>query len=493
MGVRRDSFAGIFLVGLIFGFAGISNGGITSSYVRNDDLSLDMPLDSDVFRVPPGYNAPQQVHITQGDHEGKGVIVSWVTPDEPGSKTVLYWAENSELKNVAEGFILKYKYFNYTSGYIHHCTIKDLEFDTKYYYEVGVGNTTRQFWFITPPRPGPDVPYTFGLIAGDLGQTHDSNRTVTHYELNPTKGQTLLFVGDLSYADDYPFHDNSRWDTWGRFIERSAAYQPWIWTAGNHEIDFVPEIGESKPFKPYTHRYHVPYRASGSTSPMWYSIKRASAYIIVLSSYSAYGKYTPQYKWLEKELPKVNRTETPWLIVLMHCPMYNSYAHHYMEGETMRVMYEPCTSINLKDALPIFSQLVKIVLECYSGDGGLVKDSGAIAAIYVDTRLERISNIAYNIVNDLCTPIRDQSAPIYITIGDGGNLEGLVTSMTEPQPSYSAFREPSFGHGILDIKNRTHAYFGWHRNQDGYAVEADSVWLHNRYWNPLKASSVAAL
>ncbi|KAJ6399534.1 hypothetical protein OIU77_020150 [Salix suchowensis] len=107
--------------------------------------------------------------------------------------------------------------------------------------------------------------------------------------------------------------------------------------------------------------------------------------------------------------------------------------------------------------------------------------------------LERISNIAYNIVNGLCTPIRDQSAPIYITIGDGGNLEGLVTSMTEPQPSYSAFREPSFGHGILDIRNRTHAYFGWHRNQDGYAVEADSVWLHNRYWNPLKASSVAAL
>lgn len=36
----------------------------------------------------------------------------------------------------------------------------------------------------------------------------------------------------------------------------------------------------------------------------------------------------------------MNRTETPWLIVLMHCPLYNSYVHHYMEGETMRVMYE---------------------------------------------------------------------------------------------------------------------------------------------------------
>ena len=52
------------------------------------------------------------------------------------------------------------------------------------------------------------------------------------------------------------------------------------------------------------------------------------------------GKYTPQYEWLEAELPKVNRSETPWLIVLMHSPWYNSYNYHYMEGETMRVMYE---------------------------------------------------------------------------------------------------------------------------------------------------------
>lgn len=78
--------------------------------------------------------------------------------------------------------------------------------------------------------------------TGDLGQTYDSNITLAHYEKNPNKGQTVLYVGDLSYADNYPFHDNVRWDTWARFVERSVAYQPWIWTAGNHEIDFVPEI-----------------------------------------------------------------------------------------------------------------------------------------------------------------------------------------------------------------------------------------------------------
>ena len=51
----------LFLVFFILSDLELCNGGITSSYVRNDDLSLDMPIDSDVFRVPPGYNAPQQV------------------------------------------------------------------------------------------------------------------------------------------------------------------------------------------------------------------------------------------------------------------------------------------------------------------------------------------------------------------------------------------------------------------------------------------------
>ncbi|RWR74377.1 purple acid phosphatase [Cinnamomum micranthum f. kanehirae] len=462
MGLMKLIVFGVLGLLVFLDVPSFCNGGSTSSFIRKDEKAVDMPLDSDVFRVPPGYNAPQQVHITQGDHVGKGVIISWVTMDEPGSNMVLYWRSKSKQKFQKKGTVTSYKFYNYTSGYIHHCTIKHLEYDTLYFYEVGIGHTPRQFWFRTPPSIGPDVPYTFGLI-GDLGQSFDSNRTLSHYESNPN-GQTVLFVGDLSYADNYPFHDNVRWDTWGRFVERSAAYQPWIWTAGNHEIDFDPEIGETVPFKPYTHRYHVPYKASESTSPFWYSIKRASAYIIVLASYSAYGKYTPQYKWLESELPKVNRSETPWLIVLMHSPWYNSYNYHYMEGESMRVRYE--------------AWFVKYKVD--------VVFAGHVHAY---ERSERVSNIAYNIVNAKCSPVPDESAPVYITIGDGGNLEGLATNMTEPQPHYSAYREASFGHAIFYIKNRTHAYYSWHRNQDGDAVVADSMWFYNRYWNPLNEST----
>ncbi|KAL5975077.1 prolyl aminopeptidase [Asimina triloba] len=231
------------------------NGGITSSFVRKVEKTVDMPLDSDVFGIPPGYNAPQQVMIAAFSSSsvssfyflntpyilaGKAVIISWVTQDEPGSNTVLYGPEDDKRKFQAQGNVTSYRYYNYTSGFIHHCNVKNLKYATLYYYKVGIGNTTRQFWFRIPPRVGPDVPYTFGLI-GDLGQSYDSNITLSHYESNPN-GQTVLFVGDLSYADTFPFHDNVRWDTWGRFVERSAAYQPWIWTAGNHEIDFSPEI-----------------------------------------------------------------------------------------------------------------------------------------------------------------------------------------------------------------------------------------------------------
>lgn len=163
--------------------------------------------------------------------------------------------------------------------------------------------------------------------------------------------------------------------------------------------------GEIEPFKPFIHRYPTPYLASHSTSPLWYSIKRASAHIIVLSSYSAYGKYTPQYVWLETELGKVNRSETPWLIVMVHSPWYNSYDYHYMEGETMRVQFE--------------SWFVKYKVDVvFSGH------------VHGYERSQRVSNIAYDIVNGKCNPlVKDQSAPVYITIGDGGNIEGLASRL----------------------------------------------------------------
>lgn len=81
----------------------------------------------------------------------------------------------------------------------------------------------------------------FVLFPGDLGQTYNSLSTIEHYL--QSGAQTVLFVGDLSYADICHRNDiGMRWDTWGRFVEKIAAYQPWIWSAGNHEIEYMPNL-----------------------------------------------------------------------------------------------------------------------------------------------------------------------------------------------------------------------------------------------------------
>lgn len=51
----------VAVLGLVLNLAVVCNGGITSTFVRTIKYSADMPLDSDVFQVPPGHNAPQQV------------------------------------------------------------------------------------------------------------------------------------------------------------------------------------------------------------------------------------------------------------------------------------------------------------------------------------------------------------------------------------------------------------------------------------------------
>lgn len=52
----------------------------------------------------------------------------------------------------------------------------------------------------------------------------------------------------------------------------------------------------------------------------------------------------------------------------------------------------------------------------------------------------------------------------------------------DPQPDYSAFREASYGHSTLEIKNRTHAFYHWNRNDDGKKVATDAFVLRNQYW-----------
>ncbi|KAH8944817.1 hypothetical protein BDL97_12G005200 [Sphagnum fallax] len=137
--------------------------GRTSQYMRKTSASIDLPYTDPLVTAPPGENAPQQVHITQGDLVGKAVIVSWVTVQQSAPK-VWYGIKQGDYSRVKEGQTTRYKFYNYTSGFIHRVTLNSLQYNTKYYYKIG-DVTVREFWFLTPPEIGLDVAYTFGLIG----------------------------------------------------------------------------------------------------------------------------------------------------------------------------------------------------------------------------------------------------------------------------------------------------------------------------------------
>ncbi|CAN6221200.1 unnamed protein product [Urochloa humidicola] len=60
---RIGASATVFLLLLLAGCACPgARAGLTSEYRRHLGSAIDMPLDADIFRPPPGHNAPEQGH-----------------------------------------------------------------------------------------------------------------------------------------------------------------------------------------------------------------------------------------------------------------------------------------------------------------------------------------------------------------------------------------------------------------------------------------------
>lgn len=213
-------------------------------------------------------------------------------------------------------------------------------------------------------------------------------------------------------------------------------------TEGNHEVETIILLMEHA-FKSYNARWQMPYKESGSTSNLYYSFEVAGVHVVMLGSYTDFDKDSEQYKWLQADLARVNRARTPWLIVLLHAPWYNTNTAHQGEGEKMRQAMEPL----------FYAANVDIVF------------AGHVHAY------ERFARLYNNEANPF--------GPVYITVGDGGNREGLALEFNEPQSELSLFREASFGHGELRIYNATQAHWSWHRNQDDDSVIADEIWINS--------------
>ncbi|XP_057464308.1 purple acid phosphatase 18-like [Actinidia eriantha] len=395
---------------------------VKSDYVRpKPRKNLQFPWD------PKPSSQPKQVHISlAGDRHMR---VTWITSDKHSPSIVEYGTSRGKYNYIAQGESTSYTYLFYSSGKIHHTVIGPLEHSTTYFYRCG--REGPEFQLKTPPS---QFPVTFA-VAGDLGQTGWTKSTLDHIDL--CKYDVHLLPGDLSYAD----YIQSLWDTFGELVQPLASARPWMVTEGNHEKENIILLEDG--FQSYNARWKMPFKESGSSSNLYYSFEVAGVHLIMLGSYTDYDEYSDQYRWLKADLLKVDRKRTPWLLVLFHVPWYNSNRAHQGEGDNMKEAMESL----------LYAAGVDIV---FAGH------------VHAYERSKRV----YNGRLDRC-------GPVHLTIGDGGNREGLAHQYINPQPHWSDFREASFGHGELKVVNSTHAFWSWHRNDDDEPVRSDQVWINS--------------
>ncbi|CAA3021923.1 purple acid phosphatase 23 [Olea europaea subsp. europaea] len=474
---------------------------------RSFDPSLrrgsdDLPMNHPRLRKNVTSNFPEQIALALSTPTS--MWISWVTgdaqiglnvtpvdPSTVGSE-VWYGKERGKYSGKQTGVSVIYNQlypfeglWNYTSGIIHHVKIDGLEPETKYYYKCGDSSLkamSEELVFETLPLPGSGKYPGRIAVIGDLGLTSNSTTTIDHLIKNDPS--MILMVGDLTYANQYlttggkgascyscqfpdaPIRETyqPRWDGWGRFMEPLTSRVPMMVVEGNHEIE--PQVANVS-FQSYLTRFSVPSNESGSNSNFYYSFDSGGVHFIMLGAYVDYNKTGAQYVWLQKDLQKVDRSVTPWLVAAWHPPWYNSYSSHYQEFECMRLEMEAL----------LYEYGVDIV---FSGH------------VHAYERMNRVFNYTL-----------DSCGPVYITVGDGGNIEkvdvdhaddpgkcpsasdnipecGGVCHMNfsfgpakgkfcwDRQPEWSAYRESSFGHGILEFVNSTYALWTWHRNQDIY-------------------------
>ncbi|KAG4112119.1 hypothetical protein ERO13_D13G143500v2 [Gossypium hirsutum] len=399
-------------------------------------LSLSLPVRTDYVRPQPRKtlhfpwkpkhpSLPHQVHISlAGENHMR---ISWITDDNSAPSIVEYGTLPGQYTFSSSGETASYNYLFYSSGKIHHTVIGPLEHDTIYFYRCG--GQGPEFQLKTPPG---QFPVTFA-VAGDLGQTGWTKSTLDH--IDQCKYDVHLLPGDLSYADCM----QHLWDNFGELVQPLASARPWMVTQGNHEKEKIPFFTDA--FESYNARWKMPFEESESTSNLYYSFEVAGVHVIMLGSYTDYDELSDQYSWLKADLSKVDRKKTPWLVVLFHVPWYNSNHAHQGEGDGMMAAMEPL----------LYAAGVDLVF------------AGHVHAYERSKRVNKGKS--------------DPCGTVHITIGDGGNREGLAQKYIHPTPEWSMFREASFGHGELKIVNSTHAFWSWHRNDDDEPVRSDQVWI----------------
>jgi hypothetical protein len=299
-----------------------------------------------------------------------------------------------------------------------------------------------------PVTPGDDstiTPVTFAII-GDLGQYPHSELTLARLIRSRDEVDTIILAGDIAY----PNGDHRQWDTFFDFLDDYpiADHKPMQIVPGNHDIDKSKDGKEI--FLAYEHRFRMPrvhppklgiydgppgylnmdippYPLDYEWGNAYYAYTYGPARMVMISSYSSMEPGSTQYDWIVHELSTVDRKVTPWVLVVLHTPLYNTFALHRKDEQIAAAK---------KNLEPVFvKHQVNMVF------------SGHIHAYL------RTANVVMGET--------DPTGPIHITVGAGGRKCEAPFYSEEPEPWVEVRDATIYGYGMFRIVNRTHAQWDW--------------------------------
>jgi hypothetical protein len=169
--------------------------------------------------------------------------------------------------------------------------------------------------------------------------------------------------------------------------------------------------------------YPLPYEWGNA----YYSFVYGPAKHIIVSAYSSMEPDSQQHAWFKQELESVDRTKTPWVLVTIHVPLYNTFSLHLKDPQIFaaREHLEPL----------MVQHHVNLVF------------TGHIHAY------QRTANVAFEEL--------DPKGPIHITVGAGGRQCDAPYRNEDAEPWLLTRDASYFGYGTFQIHNATHADWKW--------------------------------
>jgi acid phosphatase type 7 len=127
------------------------------------------------------------------------------------------------------------------------------------------------------------------------------------------------------------------WQRWFQMIQNATSQAPYMASVGNHEVSCrCIDLGPTSKFTVFKKKFLYPGSAMtnerGSGDNMWYSFDLGPVHFVSFSTESdypgapvdlkRYARAQTQLQWMAADLVAVNRSVTPFVVVMGHRPIY---------------------------------------------------------------------------------------------------------------------------------------------------------------------------